>query len=299
MVFIIKSVISKNNEVKAMKVSEINPFIRFAFEVDLKSQEKYSVAPDFRLFYILEGEGSIAIIQQIYNFSNFSIIYIPSGIPYKFVLKHRTKAVAINFDYNQINREQTSPLSANLVDNIDTPLQEKIQVINDCDILNDVVILKDGTKFSNPINNLVRESLNKDIFYNEKISCLLKSLIIDIVRYYKKSVYFSNNPNKLEHAIKFIHENYKYDIDNQVIASFTGYHPYHLNRMFNKYLGISLHQYVNNYRITISEQLLITTDQPIAAIATAVGFNNTISFTENFKSKNKLTPSKYRNCYKL
>ena len=91
MVFIIKSVISKNNEVKAMKVSEINPFIRFAFEVDLKSQEKYSVAPDFRLFYILEGEGSIAIRQQIYNFSNFSIIYIKSQ------LKERKINLAIPF----------------------------------------------------------------------------------------------------------------------------------------------------------------------------------------------------------
>lgn len=282
-----------------MTVSEINPFIRFASEFDLKSQKKYSVAPDFRLFYILEGEGSITIRQHIYNFSNFAIIYIPSGIPYKFVLKHQIKAVAINFDYNQINREQTQPLSANLIDNINTAFQKKTQIIYDCDILNDVVILQDGTKFLNSINNLVRESSSKDIFYNEKTSCLLKSLIIDIVRYYKKSVYSSKNQNKLEQAIKFIHENYKYDINNQVIASFTGYHPYHLNRMFNKYLGFSLHQYVNNYRITLSEQLLITTDQPIAAIATAVGFNNTISFTENFKSKNKLTPSKYRNCYKL
>ena len=60
----------------------------------------------------------------------------------------------------------------------------------------------------------------------------------------------------------------------------------------------SKYEYINKYRITMAEQLLLSSDKSITSIATEVGFNNTVSFIQNFRSVNGMTPLKYRNYYR-
>lgn len=282
-----------------MTLSEINPFVRFASEFDFSPRKRYCVTPDYRIFFICSGSGKIIIEHTCYDFSNSSLIYIPCGFPYKFIAEETIRLIAVNFDFDQQHSSQTSPIEPELFDDVVKIPERNLDYFTECEPLNNPLFLKDGSKISDIIKTLINENLKKELHYSEKMSSILKTFVVDMVRSHTRSTYSSKTENKLSQAINYIHENYKNDINNQSVAKEVGYHPYHLNRMFDAYVDMSMHRYINNYRITISEHLLISTNLSVTEIATAVGFNNTIRFTENFKKKNKLTPSKYRSEYKL
>ncbi len=50
-------------------------------------------------------------------------------------------------------------------------------------------------------------------------------------------------------------------------------------------------------RLSKAEMLLLSADLAITDIAVQTGFNSTVSFTQNFKEKYRITPSGYRARY--
>ena len=137
----------------------------------------------------------------------------------------------------------------------------------------------------------------KQPFYREKTSLLFKNLIIDVVRTATLSEQ-SNLENKLSAVLSYIQENYAENITNEQLAKLVNYHPYYLNRIFKKYIGVTLHKYLLDYRISMAENLLFSTKTPIEKIAEQVGFNSTNCFISYFKKSKQLTPSQYRNMVK-
>ena len=61
-----------------------------------------------------------------------------------------------------------------------------------------------------------------------------------------------------------------------------------------QYTGKTLNQYIINYRILMSKDLLITTNYSISQIAEMVGFNYTSHFLSAFRKITDTTPHKYR-----
>ena len=60
-------------------------------------------------------------------------------------------------------------------------------------------------------------------------------------------------------------------------------------------MGVTLHKYLLDYRISMAENLLFSTKTPIEKIAEQVGFNSTNCFISYFKKSKLLTPLQYRN----
>jgi len=69
---------------------------------------------------------------------------------------------------------------------------------------------------------------------------------------------------------------------------------YGLCREFKKYAGMGFKQYLLHRRIVQAKVLLEGTEMKIAAIATAVGFDDLSSFNRAFKALVGVTPSDYR-----
>mgnify|MGYP002624274892 FL=1 len=53
-------------------------------------------------------------------------------------------------------------------------------------------------------------------------------------------------------------------------------------------------EYINQYRISLSLELLAGTDLNVNAISEQTGYTNTVTFTRNFKRYVGCTPSEYR-----
>jgi len=92
----------------------------------------------------------------------------------------------------------------------------------------------------------------------------------------------------------YIKQNYDKPISNEELSKAFGYHPYHLNKLFKKKYGITVHQAVLNERISIAKQLLARTDLSVDGIAEIVGFSERVAFYCAFKKSEGISPNEYR-----
>lgn len=100
--------------------------------------------------------------------------------------------------------------------------------------------------------------------------------------------------HKVQHALRFINDNYKTDIRLVAAAGAAGMSPAHFSRIFKKVMGVSYQDYLNNRRITKAQNLLRSSAQTITEIALSLGFADATGFGRIFKKLTNQTPSVYR-----
>ena len=96
-------------------------------------------------------------------------------------------------------------------------------------------------------------------------------------------------------AKAFVHEHYKEDISRNEIAESVYLTPEYMAKMFKKETGVSLKQYITDFRIDKAKELLSRADVRISDVATEVGFDNFSYFSTVFKKNTGLTPNEYHN----
>ncbi|MBM7633159.1 bifunctional transcriptional activator/DNA repair enzyme AdaA [Geomicrobium sediminis] len=70
--------------------------------------------------------------------------------------------------------------------------------------------------------------------------------------------------------------------------------PFHLQRTFQKRVGLSPNEYITKRRLEEACQLLTNTDRPVNSIAKTVGMPNAAHFITRFRDYYGLTPKQYR-----
>jgi transcriptional regulator GlxA family with amidase domain len=78
------------------------------------------------------------------------------------------------------------------------------------------------------------------------------------------------------------------------MARLSGLAERSFKRRFRQATGLSPLEYVHTLRIEEAKQMLECDDQPIEAIANAVGYEDAGFFSRLFRRKVKLTPAQYR-----
>jgi AraC family transcriptional regulator len=79
------------------------------------------------------------------------------------------------------------------------------------------------------------------------------------------------------------------------LARQAGVHPVYLARIFRRYYGCSVGEYVRLIRVQQAQQDLLDSNEPIADIALKNGFADQSHFTRSFKDVTGVTPARYRN----
>lgn len=104
-----------------------------------------------------------------------------------------------------------------------------------------------------------------------------------------------NDPQDLyvRNAVQYIHRNYTHARVND-IASYVGINRSYLTTIFKNKLKVSPQEYLVNYRLSKSRQLLQTTDLSIQDIAYRVGYDNPLTFSKMFKNAYGISPKHYR-----
>ena len=158
------------------------------------------------------------------------------------------------------------------------------------------MVIENDYSLNSKVKSVIKEFENKQIFFREKASAVLKDTIVDMYRTeLKKS---ENSTGAIETVISYINTNYKNKITNSILAKLTGYHEYHLNRIFKKQVGITIHKFIMQVRINEAKKLLMTTDIPIYSIAEATGFNSDTHLSNCFKTYFGYSPIEYKNNFK-
>lgn len=99
---------------------------------------------------------------------------------------------------------------------------------------------------------------------------------------------------RLDKAIQFISQHYQENLRLSDIAAFLGIRTEEVCRLFKKILNITCFEYIGNFRIMKSMDLLNYTDDTISSIALSCGFGSFSYFTKYFKEKVGISPSQYR-----
>lgn len=105
----------------------------------------------------------------------------------------------------------------------------------------------------------------------------------------------SLSQRRIKKALKYIDEHYQETIELKDIAGELGVSGGEVSRLFKKMLNETCFEYIGNYRIMRSMDLLNYTNMPISEIALKTGFNSFSYFTKYFKNKVGCSPSAYRN----
>ena len=98
----------------------------------------------------------------------------------------------------------------------------------------------------------------------------------------------------VERARKFVHDHYKEDISRTEIAESVFLTPEYMAKMFKKETGVSLKQYISDYRISVAKELLSRPGARISDVACEVGFDNFSYFSTVFKKTTGYTPNEYQ-----
>ena len=279
-----------------MKLSSLNPFLRYASSFRFTRKSDFVGVLDCRLFYVEKGQGSLETKDFTYDLNPGSLLYCPAGSIYKLSANPTMKLHVVNFDLTYEARRRTdsiAPVPLELFDKKHIPAPAQI---TNTEMLNDIFLIKEGAGFYSDLHQIIEEFLQHRIYYREKCSALLKNLLIDMCR---KSQNGSNHSvNSMEQILKYVQLHFNEDINNHDLANMVGYHEYHLNRLFLKHTGLTLHKYLIKYRLNEAKRLLISTELPVYQVGEWVGFKTTPYFSDCFTKEYGMSPSKYRKTFR-
>lgn len=142
------------------------------------------------------------------------------------------------------------------------------------------------------LNNNYMEEINK-FDTTERLAVWLSGIINRFVSYVFE---FSDVRHSvtLHKIIGYIRNNYMNKITLDEIADQVFMSKYHISRIFNDGMGISISAYINKTRIEKSKRLLKDTTLSIADIANLIGFEDQSYFTKQFKAEIGISPKEFR-----
>ena len=91
-----------------------------------------------------------------------------------------------------------------------------------------------------------------------------------------------------------IESNYMEDLSAEQLAKSVYVSPQYLSRLFVRYVGCSVYEYLTNYRINQAKKLLMKRDRRIQEIAHDVGYTDASHFIVMFKKLTGMTPAQFR-----
>ncbi len=140
--------------------------------------------------------------------------------------------------------------------------------------------------------------LYREFCHTDKVSSLvIEGLALEIVA--SASRYSASNaerkpPRWLEQAKELLHAQFTENLVFTDIAEFFGVHPVHFARVFRKFYGCTMGEYVRRLRVESASRLLTTTDRPLADVAVTNGFSDQSHFSKTFKHSTGMTPAQFR-----
>lgn len=124
----------------------------------------------------------------------------------------------------------------------------------------------------------------------------LRAYMVDDKKLPNLKVHQTKSWMHVENTIRYINTcDMKSDLNNDTIAEAIGVSPNYLTKVFQEYLGMSLHKYIVSMRVEKAHKLLLTGKVNITEAAEGAGFSGIHVFSKTFKSRFGITPSEFLN----
>lgn len=259
----------------AYQYSEINT-------LNSNNYSKTELHKHFQIDIVINGKAKIGINKIKYTVQNGDLIIIPPKIPHIIHKDHSFEIIEVHI---------LSLLVSGLKDTC----------INKPIILNKEANKVCTKKFSFVIEKIIREYRNKSIGYKAIIKTLLVQLFVDLIRKKSQSNQYDNicplNENhymSIQKAIRYIDMNYERQLCIQDVARVSMLSSSYFCKVFKKITSKTFVDYLTEYRLEKSMELLKNTKKTILDVCFDSGFNSISYFHKVFKEKTGMTPKKFR-----
>lgn len=149
-------------------------------------------------------------------------------------------------------------------------------------------------------NHLYTDELLKRLHRNagdrNKSSILLMSLIYEILDSAARENESKNDSVKplMQKTIDYINANIGSAITVDSVCEYLNYSRDYISKLFLSSYGITIKKYIDNKKIAISKQLLLTSKMSLGQISAALGFDDAGQFYKFFKYHEKISPTEFR-----
>lgn len=137
----------------------------------------------------------------------------------------------------------------------------------------------------------------REDFYQLHAKVLLLQFFFELLsggHYSQVSLSTDKTSAAVRDALEYMEQNYSSDITARTISSHVHYNEYYFMRVFKKYTGKTLVEYITQLRLDKSKGLLLDGSHTVEEAAFEVGFSSTSYFTSKFKESFGVTPSEFR-----
>lgn len=236
----------------------------------------------------LQGSLDYLVESKIYHICPSDIIIVPPGY------FHRPLILDSHAVYERIVIWMTNEV----IEALSTPeadLTHCIQHISE----KQYFLIPDHTQE----NFLMRTAIQQLAFLQQEDrfgkNMLVTGFLREILLYAYHSMYSSALPPQriiknplIAAAVDYISHHLSEPITLESLADILFVSKYHLAHTFKKHMGVSLHQYLINKRLTLAKKL-IAQGQSFNSACTDCGFNNYSNFFKVFKANVGLSPREY------
>lgn len=118
----------------------------------------------------------------------------------------------------------------------------------------------------------------------------------DVVEGFMSAMFsgFSKENSHIRKALAIMSQRYAQPLTLSAVAAEVGLSPNYLSSLFGRIVGLSFREQLSRIRIEESKRLLLSSDYPLAAIASAMGFADQSYFCKVFKRVTGVKPGQYR-----
>lgn len=127
----------------------------------------------------------------------------------------------------------------------------------------------------------------------QELNHWFRNYLIDPITTYVRSKQDQEHVHLIQKVVRYIEDNYHFDLSLDQCAQICGLSPYYLSKLFKKTMELSFIEYLTKYRLDRSIELLRTTDLTIAEISEKVGYQ-TKNYIRVFKKHIGITPGHFR-----
>lgn len=236
--------------------------------------------------YVLEGELCVSADERVYNMTAGDLIFHKPLEFHKFIIKNETGATLLIFSYSA-----EGPLTVWLRNKVFQLSFSQKEIIH---LLVEYIQSK-----TSPIDIRVfkhdhyLQPFSKFPYYSQIISTYLCQLFLILAEKGTVST-VSSTPDAItfRNAINLLNANLDQQPTVNEIAKKCNTSEASLKRIFDKYAGIGVHQYLLKLKINVAKKMLQEGVQ-VSYVAEKLGFTSQSYFSKAFKRETGVTPSNF------
>ncbi|HEX2926837.1 MAG TPA: AraC family transcriptional regulator [Ruminiclostridium sp.] len=152
------------------------------------------------------------------------------------------------------------------------------------------------------LGKIIYEKENYSIYSEDMILCYLKEFVIKLVRYSRLEKAISQQDNIIRtridddimnRCLDFIEKNIEKRLTVADVAKAIPISTSYLSSIFKKKINMTVIDYINNFRLEKSKELIKMSSLNFTQISEQLGYNSVHYFSRQFKLKYGISPSEF------